>query len=136
MEVMIVVAIIGILASIAIPSYTFAVRKGARADARAALMAAMQQQEKWFTQYGAYIGFAQGASQAGFKAYTGDSSVTAKYQLASVACTAAGTSASLQQCVQLNAVPSNGWADPQAGTIWLDSSGNRGCGGTDSTTCW
>lgn len=47
---MIVVAIIGILASIAYPSYTKYVQKSKRTDAMVALMQAAQQQEKYFSQ--------------------------------------------------------------------------------------
>ncbi|MBU6436247.1 MAG: type IV pilin protein [Betaproteobacteria bacterium] len=135
-EVLIVVAMVGILAAVAIPSYVFAVRKGARADARSTIMAAMQQQERWFSQYNSYVVFAAGATQPGFKTYTGDSPGTAKYLLQAAACTVAGTSGSVQQCIELRAIPSNGWVDPQAGTIRLDSAGNRGCSGSDASACW
>lgn len=47
---MIVVAIVGILASIAYPNYTRYVQKSKRTDAMVALMQAAQQQEKYFSQ--------------------------------------------------------------------------------------
>ena len=46
-ELMIVLAIVGILAAIAYPSYTEHIRKGRRADAMAALAAVQQAQERW-----------------------------------------------------------------------------------------
>ncbi len=46
-EAMIVVAVIGILAAIALPSYLDSVRKGHRSDAFAALSAVQQAQERW-----------------------------------------------------------------------------------------
>lgn len=49
-EVMVVVAIIGILASIAYPSYTESVAKGRRSQATAQLMAAQQWMERFFTE--------------------------------------------------------------------------------------
>ncbi|MFO6422829.1 type IV pilin protein [Motilimonas sp. KMU-193] len=56
MEVMIVVAIIGILASIAYPSYQDYVKKSRRADAQAHLMKAALEQESWRITNATYAG--------------------------------------------------------------------------------
>lgn len=53
-EVMIVVAIVGILAAIAIPSYAEYIRRGHRADARAGLLQAQQWLERASTATGVY----------------------------------------------------------------------------------
>lgn len=53
-EMMIVVAVIGILMSIAIPSYTEYVRRGHRAEARAGLLQAAQWLERAATATGQY----------------------------------------------------------------------------------
>lgn len=49
-EVMIVVAIMGILAAVAYPSYQEQVRKGRRADGQAVLMEAAQFMERYYTE--------------------------------------------------------------------------------------
>jgi type IV pilus assembly protein PilE len=53
-EVMIVVAIVGILAAIAMPSYNEYIRRGHRADARAGLLQAQQWLERASTATGVY----------------------------------------------------------------------------------
>lgn len=84
-ELMIVVAVVGILSAIAYPSYTEYIRRGHRADARAGLLQAQQWLERAATATGAYpttlpatltwaadpqkrytIGFAAGNSNASF----------------------------------------------------------------------
>jgi type IV pilus assembly protein PilE len=55
-EMMITVAIIGILASIAYPAYQDYVRRAARADAKAVLMETAQFMERHFTTNNAYTG--------------------------------------------------------------------------------
>ena len=53
-EVMIVVAIVGILSAIALPSYNEYIRRGHRADARAGLLQAQQWMERAATATGSY----------------------------------------------------------------------------------
>jgi type IV pilus assembly protein PilE len=53
-ELMIVVALIGILAALALPSFLDSIRKGRRSDAYAALSAVQQAQERWRSNKGEY----------------------------------------------------------------------------------
>ena len=55
-ELMIVVAIVAIITSIAYPSYQEQMRKTRRADAQAALMDAAARMERFYTQFGRYTG--------------------------------------------------------------------------------
>jgi type IV pilus assembly protein PilE len=53
-ELMIVVAVIGVLAALALPSFLDSVRKGRRADAVATLTQVQQAQERWRANRGSY----------------------------------------------------------------------------------
>ncbi len=53
-EIVIVLAIIGILAAVAIPSYQGSIQKSRRSDAIAAVTAAAAQQERWYFQFSGY----------------------------------------------------------------------------------
>jgi type IV pilus assembly protein PilE len=55
-EMMVVVAILGILAMIALPAYQDSIRKGKRADAKGALMSFAGAMERHFTSNGTYLG--------------------------------------------------------------------------------
>lgn len=53
-ELMIVVAVIGVLAAVALPSFLDSIRKGRRSDAAAALAQLQQAQERWRANNSAY----------------------------------------------------------------------------------
>ncbi len=55
-EVLIVVAILGIIAAIAIPSYTKYITSSRRADGQVALLEAAQKMERYFTNSNTYVG--------------------------------------------------------------------------------
>ncbi|MEJ0086892.1 MAG: type IV pilin protein [Pseudomonadota bacterium] len=55
MELLTVVAVIGILASIAVPSYRRYLQRAQRSDATTALLRLQATQEKHFLQYGTYV---------------------------------------------------------------------------------
>ena len=124
-ELMIVVVVIAILAAIAYPSYMESVRKGWRAEARAALMQEMQQQERYYTQVSSY-------KKPVFKASSGDPPDGGKYTLEASGCDGA---TEVRSCVTLTARLKPGFSDPTVKDIWIDSRGNKSCGG-DKERCW
>lgn len=143
-ELMITVAIIGILAAVAYPAYTDSVRKGRRAEGRAALTALLQQQERYLTQTGSYMTFNAGATGSNGTTKDGSgksipfrtksSDGNAAYQLAAAVCTNASGNMALNECVQLSAVPQV--SDPAVGTLTLMSTGAKGCNGNNPSVCW
>lgn len=135
-EMMIVVAIIGILASIAYPSYMESVLKGRRAEGRAALTELLQQQERYMTQRNLYLSFTNASGTTNpatvpFKTFSGDSQADPAYFLRASACSA---TISLAECVMVEAVPVR--SDPKAGTLQVLSTGVKQCSGTDPSVCW
>ena len=153
-ELMIVLAIVAILVSIAYPAYTSAILKGKRAEGRAALAELMQQQERYLTQTNCYLGFtapsgvatASAPSPAAacggvtattvpFKPFSGDSLAKAAYLLSADVCPAGAGTLSIADCVRVIAIPVA--TDAEAGTLRMTSTGTKDCtGGTNPSVCW
>jgi type IV pilus assembly protein PilE len=120
-ELMITVAIVGILASIAYPAYTKQIAKGRRAECRAGLYQAMQQQERYYTQFNAYAPFAA-ASSASIRKFSGDTAE--KSGCINFEATACGTG--IADCVKIEGQMTK--TDPAGIThLSLDSSGGKAC---------
>ena len=145
-EVMIVVAIIGILAAIAYPSYQESVRKGRRAQARAALSTLLQQQERYFTQQNTYLAFISnndGVASATspqttstpfpFRVLSSDGTVNSAYVMESDACPSGVGSAVLPvtDCIRVSAKPRTATIDPSVKLITIATTGEKSC--TDAT---
>lgn len=133
-EVMVVVVIVGILASIAYPSYQDIVRQTRRSDALSALMDMMAKQERYFTDFNTYttalkdkLGFTN-VDAAGKYKTTGD-----YYLISAAAC----TDSTIASCVKLTAVGQNGQEKDGGGgagtckELTLDSQGTKG-----PAACW
>ena len=135
-ELMIVVAIIGIIAAVAIPSYQDSVRKSARAVAKEALFEVVSRQENNFLNSKAYATDLTNLGYSGATYYVdkqGNTSVAGDsvylIQLATGATTSAYT---------VQAVPQNSQTgDTQCGTLSLSSAGVKGESGTGTVSmCW
>lgn len=127
LELMIALAVVAILASIAYSAYMESLRKGLRAEARAALMREMQQQERFYTQRAKY------KTDKAFTATAGANAPGGKYDIAVTACEGRHDPA---QCIRLTANLRSGLSDAAAGSIWIESTGLKGCSGLDFSRCW
>jgi type IV pilus assembly protein PilE len=121
-EVMIVVAIIGILSAVAYPSYLSYIQKGARSDAKAVLMESAQFMERFFTTNNTYAGATLGSSVSP----KGASGVAIRYNISFLGTPDATT-------FTVRAVPANAQASDSCGTLTLSATGAR----TPTTSgCW
>ena len=140
-ELMIVVAIIGILAAVAYPAYTDSIAKGKRGEARAALMNLLQQEERYLTQMNTYETFAAGTpGTLPFKAYSSADSTQARssHLLGARLCQAVGgVTPTKQDCIEVFAEPQTGvFSDPWITSMAIDTQGRRTCTGTQTDRCW
>jgi len=126
-EVMIVVAIIGILAAIAYPSYDEYVKRGNRAEGQAFLHDASARQEKYFTQNNVYVTADADLTKLALK--SGVTSETGKYTLkVSKVNDDGGYTLTAEQ----------GFGDSKCGNLILNALGERDRSGSDKTVaeCW
>ena len=121
-EVMIVVAIIGILSAIAMPSYNEYIRRGHRAEGRAGLLQAAQWMERAATATGTY------PLTAAFP----DTLKTIESKRYAISLASVGGAA-----FTLTATPALGQVGDKCGNLTLNHTGVRGASGTAPVTdCW
>jgi type IV pilus assembly protein PilE len=142
-ELMITVAIIGILAAVALPSYLEQVKRSRRNDAKALLLEAAQWVERQYTVTNAYNLRSPGTPATdtmttttsllptGFtkSPKTAPSAATAYYNISFSAVSATGFT--------LQAVPSGGMVGDKCGTLSVSHTGLRSKSGSASDDdCW
>ncbi len=135
-ELMIAVAIVGILAAIAFPAYNNSVRKSRRSDAKAALLDLAQREERYqsttntYTTSAPQLGYASGSTVTVASPMNVLSGNKAYYQM-QVAVSGPSFAASATRV-------SPQTADTQCGDYTLDSSGNQGVNNASSSAsdCW
>lgn len=133
-DILITVAIVAILATVAYPSFAGMMAKGNRVEVRAAAARMLLEQERYYNQANTYVAVDAGSAAAqALKNFSGESRAGSKYLVGARACDAAA----LSQCVEVYAVPQFGGGDPDVGTLTIRSTGaTRGCSGAKPKMCW
>lgn len=124
-ELMIVVVIVGILATVAYPGYQEYLRRAKRAEARNMLVQIAAEQERYYSDNNSYGTLTN-------LGYTGTvTSETGHYTIAIANLTANG------QAYDVTATPAT-FTDAKCGVLTLDQSGTKQFGGSggDLSTCW
>jgi type IV pilus assembly protein PilE len=140
-ELMIVVAVIGIIVAVAYPSYQEHMRKARRAEAKSALLRALQLQERSYTAQQTYtIDMLPLFGMTGPPIRSGEDPNTGNYDLTAEVDPDAGSD--LKMSVLLKATPRTTSVDPDCGTLTITSTGIRTANGTKGTLsstpgfCW
>ena len=128
-ELMVTVAIIGILSAIAYPSYTQYVLRANRAEARAILLESVQFLERNYTTANRYDKDSAGAAIALPYLTSPKTGTTPKYNIT------AAYGVAPAQTFTLSAIPTGVMSADACGTYTLDNAGIQGSSGTIAE-CW
>lgn len=135
-ELLIALAIVGILMAVAVPNYAQYAKRARRVEARVALVEAMQQQERFYTRHNTYASYSAEDPHPLFRWWSGPAAGKSAYELVAAPC----EGRSLADCVELRAIPGTEhvdelFSDAECGALFLRSDGKRGAE-TPGEGCW
>lgn len=138
-EIMIVLAIVGILASIAYPGYNNYITRSRRIEGQMALLDILQQQERFYSLHNTYVAFSAESTDGParrFKWWSGGDASGSAYELRGEAC----PDRDISECIVVTAVPGTAnvdgrFRDAECGSLTLNSIGQRGPSGL-AKRCW
>jgi type IV pilus assembly protein PilE len=138
-EVMVVLVILMILVRLAYPNYARTINKTRRIEAQVAMIEAIQEQERYYTQHNTYVAFssaAQNPAALRFKWWSGATAASSAYELEAVAC----ADRTLTECVEVRATPGTANVDPtftetECATLTLNTAGQQTASGSGER-CW
>ena len=138
-ELLITVMIIGILASIAYPSYQTYVAQANRSEAKGILLETSQFLERNYTTNNCYhrtdSACATATTTVALPFASSPKTGTAKYNITAVYNADLNAACTTGQCFTLSAAPTGSMTGDQCGTLTLDQAGRQGAGGTVAN-CW
>lgn len=143
-ELMITLAIVGILAAVAFPSYQSQVQKGKRAEGKAALLNGASKLERYYSDNnffpsnsascGSGTNSATALAAAAVPANSGESTTLNAYDISVTF--ALGAASACANVYTLTATPKN-WTDSQCGNLTISNTGAKGKSGSGTVQdCW
>lgn len=130
-EILIVVAILGVLASIALPAYQNSVLRSGRAEAKSELLQVASDLERYFSNFNTYIDDALPLNTPAV-ADRDRTTVNALYVISVAAC----GGGAISNCFIATATPQGAQAGDACTTLTITNTGVRGATGATVDECW
>ena len=128
-EILLVVAIVGILAAIALPSYNESRLRAGRADGKNALMKVVSDQERFYSNSFSYSTNAQPLADPAVASLT---SPDGKYVITVAAC----AGGAISNCFVATATPQGAQTQDVCGVLTISNTGQRTAAGGNVEDCW
>lgn len=128
-EILIVVAIMGLLVAIALPAYQNSVLRAGRSEARSVILQVASDQERFFNNNNSYSTNAQPLANPVVATRASENDLW----LVTVAACGAGT---IANCFVATATAQGAQVDDSCDTITMSNTGLRGASGDTTDECW